>query len=74
MEGSNFSQTQGRGTKRDRRIWTIDEENALLDGLEELVTRGMKADNGFKSGYMVMLEKWFEEKFPHSGIKGNPQK
>ncbi|KAL3737794.1 hypothetical protein ACJRO7_019335 [Eucalyptus globulus] len=72
MEGSNFSQTQGRGTKRDRRIWTIDEENALLDGLEELVTRGMKADNGFKSGYMVMLEKWFEEKFPHSGIKGNP--
>ncbi|KAL3742682.1 hypothetical protein ACJRO7_018063 [Eucalyptus globulus] len=72
MEGSNFSQTQGRRTKRDRRIWTIDEENALLNGLEELVTRGMKADNGFKSGYMVMLEKWFEEKFTYSGIKGNP--
>ncbi|XP_030468566.2 uncharacterized protein LOC115687223 [Syzygium oleosum] len=72
MEGSDFSQTQGRGTKRDRRVWTIDEENALLDGLEELVARGMKADNGFKSGYMIMLEKWVQEKFPGSGIKGNP--
>ncbi|KAI6702818.1 hypothetical protein NL676_011954 [Syzygium grande] len=30
----------------------------------------MKADNGFKSGYMTMLEKWFEEKFLGSGIKG----
>ncbi|KAL3727352.1 hypothetical protein ACJRO7_032135 [Eucalyptus globulus] len=74
MEGSSFSQTQGRGTKSDQRIWTIDEENALLDGLEELVMRGMKANNGFKSGYMVMLEKWFEEKFPCSSIKGNPHK
>ncbi|KAL3730645.1 hypothetical protein ACJRO7_027644 [Eucalyptus globulus] len=72
MESSDFSQTQGRGTKRDRHIWTIDEENALLDGLEELVTRGMKADNSFKSGYMILLKKWFEENFPCSGIKGNP--
>ncbi|XP_030444780.1 uncharacterized protein LOC115667325 [Syzygium oleosum] len=32
----------------------------------------MKAANGFKSGYMTMLEKWSEEKFLGSAIKGNP--
>lgn len=72
MERTLSNPSQGRVTKRDRRVWTVDEENTLLDGLEEIIAHGMKSDNSFKVGYMNLLEKWFEDKLPYSKIKGNP--
>ncbi|XP_031381447.1 uncharacterized protein LOC116196064 isoform X2 [Punica granatum] len=63
----------GRANKRDRRVWTAEEENSLFDALEDLIGRGMRAENGFfKPGYMSMVERALEAKCPGSGLKCNP--
>lgn len=43
-------------------MWSMNEENVLLDALEELVVRGTKTDNDFQNGYIIILEKWFSLK------------
>ncbi|KAL8542727.1 hypothetical protein ACS0TY_003564 [Phlomoides rotata] len=39
-----------------RRVWTHGEEKELVNALRELVIRGLKCDNGFKSRYLNLLE------------------
>ncbi|KAH9723879.1 Myb DNA-bind 3 domain-containing protein [Citrus sinensis] len=40
-----------------RRAWTYVEEEALLDALDAVVVSGGRANNGFKSGIFIHLEK-----------------
>lgn len=72
MESEVGTQARGKGKARDRRKWTKQEEEYLVEILEDLVRRGYSRDNGFKSGTHVEVEKKFEEKLPGCGIKANP--
>ncbi|KAL8524161.1 hypothetical protein ACS0TY_013938 [Phlomoides rotata] len=40
--------------------------------LKELVLKGIKCDNGFRSGYLTILENNLGAKFPGTGLKGEP--
>ncbi|KAL8523446.1 hypothetical protein ACS0TY_013414 [Phlomoides rotata] len=66
----------GRGKKKSvpssRRVWTYEEEKELVCALKELVVRGLKCDNGFKSGYLNLLENTIASKFPGTDLKGDP--
>lgn len=51
-EDSNYMSESSK--KRDRRVWTDEEEDALLNILEDLVTNGQARSNGtFKAGSLV---------------------
>ena len=71
--GMNFSPRQKfRKGDRSRRMWTPREEEILAASLLELVARGWKSDNGFRSGYQSKIEDSFRAEFPDSDIKGTP--
>ncbi|KAL8510214.1 hypothetical protein ACS0TY_017144 [Phlomoides rotata] len=42
---------------RGCRSWTKVEEDALIQCLTDIVTKGWKADNGFRAGFQIELEK-----------------
>ncbi|KAI4357306.1 hypothetical protein L6164_001265 [Bauhinia variegata] len=59
--------------KRDRRQWSNQEDEALLDILIEAANQGQRCDNGqFKAHTLKMAEAKMEEKFPRCGIKVKP--
>ncbi|KAG8371126.1 hypothetical protein BUALT_Bualt13G0054400 [Buddleja alternifolia] len=55
------------------RCWTADEEKALVEAMKDLVVRGYKADNGFKSGYQNLLEQAMMQAFPSTTLKAEPR-
>ncbi|KAK1390312.1 DNA-binding storekeeper protein-relatedtranscriptional regulator [Heracleum sosnowskyi] len=62
-----------RGAGRNKRKWTEDEDEKLVEALLELVNTGnFKADNGFKPGYLTFLENSLQIKLPKAGLKGRP--
>ncbi|KAL1534751.1 hypothetical protein AAHA92_30891 [Salvia divinorum] len=72
-EGSNDSiPPKFQKGDRSRRMWSIREEEILVASLLELVARGWKSDNGFRSGYLGKIEDSIRKKFPNSDIKGTP--
>ncbi|KAL8500714.1 hypothetical protein ACS0TY_020338 [Phlomoides rotata] len=66
----------GRGRKRvgstTRCVWTFAEECELMNALNDLVSNGHKCDNGFRSGYLSILENNLGIKFPGTDLKGEP--
>lgn len=53
--------------------WTPLEDEKLVQGLYELYTMGTwKCDTGFKSGYLLQLEKMLAQTLPGSGLKACP--
>ncbi|KAL8491267.1 hypothetical protein ACS0TY_023053 [Phlomoides rotata] len=62
----------GRGRQKAapniRRVWTYIEERGLVNALKELVVKGHKCDNGFKTGYLMLLENMLANKFPGIGL------
>ncbi|KAF7812837.1 myb/SANT-like domain, Harbinger transposase-derived nuclease domain protein [Senna tora] len=68
------SQEQGGGSsKRPLRLWTPEEDKALVESMLELQLRGtFNADNGLKPGSYRDLEKKMESKLPRCGIKAFP--
>lgn len=72
-QGNNVSgQKKFRKGDRSRRIWTEREEEILAASLVELVARGWKSDNGFRSGYLAKIEDNIRAEFPKTDIKGQP--
>ncbi|KAL8545625.1 hypothetical protein ACS0TY_005670 [Phlomoides rotata] len=61
-----------RGGSNTRRVWTFAEECELIHGLKDLVVKGNKCDNGFRTGYLLILENWLTAKFPGTDLKGEP--
>ncbi|GFP98768.1 hypothetical protein PHJA_002020700 [Phtheirospermum japonicum] len=61
--------TQPRGT---RRVWSQEEEKVLAQLLKDLVVRGWKCDNGFRSGYTHVLEQYMSQAFPGTDIRAEP--
>ncbi|KAL8473674.1 hypothetical protein ACS0TY_030500 [Phlomoides rotata] len=73
MDVNSGLPTVGKGRKKSvptsRRVWTYGEEKELVNALRDLVVKGLKCDNGFKSGYLNFLENMLAVKFPRvSGI------
>ena len=70
MEASQVSQ---RGRGKNKRNWTKQEEQCLIDGLIELHNDPhWKADGGFKNGFKIKLETMMHEKFPGCELKAVP--
>ncbi|WOG82132.1 hypothetical protein DCAR_0101294 [Daucus carota subsp. sativus] len=72
MESNNSSVLE-RGAGKNKRKWTEEEDEKLVEALMELVNTGkFKADNGFKPGYLTFLESSLQTKLPTARIKGKP--
>ncbi|XP_050363874.1 uncharacterized protein LOC126782612 isoform X2 [Argentina anserina] len=70
MDSSQLNETNKKG---NRRIWTKEEESALLGILEDLVTKGYRHENGtFKSGTLSQVENALHKLFPDCGLKAKP--
>ncbi|KAL8535671.1 hypothetical protein ACS0TY_011343 [Phlomoides rotata] len=63
--------SQAWTTMRDNLVMvlTFVEECEMMCALKELVVRGNQCDNGFKSGYLLILENTLATKFPGTGLK-----
>lgn len=75
MESYSVSQksvSQSTHSVPTRRVWTVQEENQLLVGLKEIVSRGWKTDNGFKTGYLGALEEHMRSHFNGCDLKVDP--
>lgn len=59
-------------TEKTRRCWTQKEEETLITCLKELVTSGWKADNGFRIGYLNVLEKSHGSQFSWTNLRATP--
>ncbi|KAL8502270.1 hypothetical protein ACS0TY_021410 [Phlomoides rotata] len=74
MDGNTDTARGGRGRKRvessTRWVWTFAEECELMNALNDLVSKGHKCDNGFRSGYLAILENNIGVKFPGTDLKG----
>ena len=57
---------------RTRRSWSPEEETIMLETLKDLVTRGWKADNGFRNGYLGKIEESLRRRFPQTDLRVNP--
>ncbi|KAG8364651.1 hypothetical protein BUALT_Bualt18G0019500 [Buddleja alternifolia] len=54
--GSFTTSCWGRKPVVCRRMWTRPEDYALIQALKEILTSGWKADNGFRVGYLNVLQ------------------
>ncbi|KAG6483806.1 hypothetical protein ZIOFF_060506 [Zingiber officinale] len=62
-----------RKTQSTKRLWTKQEDAALVDCLVELSKDlAWKSENGFRTGYLVHLEKLMAAKLPSSSLKATP--
>ncbi|KAK9669474.1 hypothetical protein RND81_13G133000 [Saponaria officinalis] len=67
-----MTQTEVSNDKISPRRWTMEEDTLLVDLLLSLHVDGKwKAEGGFKSGYLVHLEKLISEKMPDAGLRAN---
>ncbi|GFP95474.1 hypothetical protein PHJA_001691700 [Phtheirospermum japonicum] len=66
---SSASITKTSLGRSSRRAWSFEEDSVLVDGVKDLLLRGWKPDNDFKSGYAMILEKHMKQHFPGTDIK-----
>ncbi|KAL0385654.1 UNVERIFIED_CONTAM: hypothetical protein Sradi_2959700 [Sesamum radiatum] len=73
---SNNSRTEATGYLSDfklsHRVWSVREEEGLIAALKDIVKQGWKCDNGFRTGYLGVLEQEMVKLFPSSDIKADP--
>ncbi|KAL8501436.1 hypothetical protein ACS0TY_020823 [Phlomoides rotata] len=73
MDGNYDATHNGRERKRvgstTRWVWTFVEEYELMHTSKELVLKGHKCDNGFRSCYLTILENNLGAKFPGTYLK-----
>ncbi|KAL8492768.1 hypothetical protein ACS0TY_024094 [Phlomoides rotata] len=67
----------GRGSMKKacnntRRIWTTHEEKVLINVLKELVNKGYKTDNGFRTGYLIKCGDALKTDFPKTDLQATP--
>ncbi|KZV29234.1 hypothetical protein F511_22399 [Dorcoceras hygrometricum] len=72
--GDTCGSVIGRNKKVDktRRSWTAREEDVLIAALKDVVTKGWKSENGFRSGYLTLLESAMHVSLPRTDLRGNP--
>ncbi|KAL8473199.1 hypothetical protein ACS0TY_030140 [Phlomoides rotata] len=57
-----------KGSGGTRRVWAQHEEKVLMDALKDLVVKGQKSDNGFRTGYLTKLEIALRKAFPGTDL------
>ena len=63
--------TDSQPTKQGFRKWTFDEDVILVSCMVDLHNIGnYNADTGFKTGYLIELERMMARKIPNCNIKG----
>ncbi|KAG8374059.1 hypothetical protein BUALT_Bualt11G0091500 [Buddleja alternifolia] len=74
MAASESFTTSCRGRKSvvSRRMWTRSEEDALIQALKKILTSGWKADNGFRVGYLNVLQDKIMKVFPTTDLRAQP--
>ncbi|PIN19207.1 hypothetical protein CDL12_08117 [Handroanthus impetiginosus] len=55
-----------------RRIWIVKKEEALIIALKDTVAVGWKCKNGFRTGYLGILERHILTTFPGTDIRADP--
>ncbi|PIN17282.1 hypothetical protein CDL12_10055 [Handroanthus impetiginosus] len=70
MEATSRGQVK-RIDKR-RRSWSITEEEVLIAALKDIVSKGWKCENGFRTGYLKLLEQAMVKAFPRIDIRAEP--
>ncbi|XP_073019157.1 uncharacterized protein [Primulina eburnea] len=58
--------------EKTRRSWRGREEDVLIQSLNDVMTKGWKSENGFKAGYLTLLENAMQKAIPGTNIRGNP--
>ncbi|KAH6793828.1 hypothetical protein C2S52_004305 [Perilla frutescens var. hirtella] len=71
ISGNNSARV-GKKTDKSRRCWSSLEEQQLIVALKEVVTRGWKCENGFKTGYLGVLEQLMLQALPGTDLKAEP--
>ena len=76
MDIGTSSQTSKRKDKRTdthkRRVWSPNEEVALIIGLKDAIANGWKCENGFRTCYLLFLKKHITTSFPGTDLRGDP--
>ncbi|KZV32950.1 hypothetical protein F511_01461 [Dorcoceras hygrometricum] len=57
---------------KTRRTWSAREEEVLITALKDVITKGWKSENGFKAGYLTLLESAMHSAIPGTDLRGNP--
>ncbi|KAK6138020.1 hypothetical protein DH2020_028247 [Rehmannia glutinosa] len=63
---------QGRKIDKRRRSWSIKEEEVLIAALKDIISKGWKCENGFRTGYLRLLERVMLKAFPSTDIRAEP--
>lgn len=50
-------------------VWTLQEEETLINALKDLIALGWKCGNGFRTGYLLCLEKALVKAFPGTDLR-----
>ncbi|KZV57242.1 hypothetical protein F511_03486 [Dorcoceras hygrometricum] len=61
-----------KNVDKTRRTWTTHEEEVLVTALKDVITKGWKSENGFKAGYLNLLEAAMHAAIPGCTLRGNP--
>ncbi|KAL8488703.1 hypothetical protein ACS0TY_024842 [Phlomoides rotata] len=77
MDSTQPTPVMGKGNAKKtncglRRMWTTREERVLINALKDLVLKGQKTDNGFRTGYLMKLETALRVAFPTTDLQANP--
>ncbi|KZV50983.1 hypothetical protein F511_15226 [Dorcoceras hygrometricum] len=57
---------------KTRSTWTPREEDVLITSLKDVITKGWKSENGFKAGYVTLLDSAMHAALPGTDLRGNP--
>ncbi|KAG5516144.1 hypothetical protein RHGRI_037003 [Rhododendron griersonianum] len=68
-EGGNAEENVADAT---RRSWNQREEDALLNAMKEMVVKGERIENSFKSGYLRKVEGMLLVALPGTSIRASP--
>lgn len=69
---SKSSQSNEGKDKQPRRLWSAKEEAELLNCMLDLATTTWKVDNGFKTGFYVLVEKALQKALPGTDLRAKP--
>ncbi|XP_073024167.1 uncharacterized protein [Primulina eburnea] len=72
--GASSASVVGRSNKQEktRRSGNAREEEVLIQALKDVITKRWRSENGFKAGYLNLLENAMQEAIPGSSLRGNP--
>ncbi|KAI9196482.1 hypothetical protein LWI28_024345 [Acer negundo] len=73
MDAGGCSKINEQERKGNKRVWTKEEEEALLDILDEIVVNGGHADRGsFKAGTLKNIKLRLATILPNCGLRATP--